>query len=89
MVLAYEICSTKVKCSATGCGSNADRKDFAGNIVHEDSALLMDAMTVLSVVVSAATTVSNQSALGNSAPQPLLQGEGVSSTAGAEQHCAR
>ena len=50
------------------------------------SALLKSVMTVLSVVVSAESIVP---ALGNGAPRPLLQGEGVSSTAVAERKCAR
>ena len=41
------------------------------------SALLMDAKMVFTLVVSAPSIVPNQSALGNGAPRPLLQGEGV------------
>ena len=61
-------------------------EDSARIMVERDSALLKDAVRVLSAMGSAASTMS---ALGNGAPQPLLQGEGVSSTAAAAQKCAR
>ena len=59
------------------------------NMVPGDSALLKGAVMVLMLVVSAKDMVVNQSVLGNGAPQPSKQGDGVSSTAVARQPCAR
>ena len=64
-------------------------RGFACDMVHGESVLLKDVMLVLSPVVSARSIVPNQSALGNGAPQPLLEGEGASSTAVAIRKCAR
>ena len=64
-------------------------KDFARNMVQTDSALLKAATTVYMLVVSAKRMVANQSALGNGVPQPLLQGEGVTSTVVAARKSAR
>ena len=64
-------------------------KDFAGNMVRGASALLQVVMQVLIVMVSAQRTALNQSALRNDAPQPSMQGEGVSNTAVVRQKCAR
>ena len=58
-------------------------------MVHTDFVLLQDVMMALKRVVSAASIVLNQSALGNGAPQPSNQREGVSNTAAAERKCAR
>ena len=68
---------------------NMVAKGCAKDMVHGESVLLKDVMLVLSPVVSARSTVPNQSALGNGAPQPLLEGEGASSTAVAIRKCAR
>ena len=65
-----------------------EAKDFVRNMVRSVSALLPDVTQVFTAVVSAASIVSNQSALGNGAPQPCVQREGVSSTAVAAQKCA-
>ena len=64
-------------------------KVFVESMVHGGSVLRRVAMMVLKLVVSAASTVPNQSALGNGAPRPSNQGEGVSSTAAAVQKRAR
>ena len=64
-------------------------KEFARSMARRDSVLQKGAMMVFAVVVSAASIVSNQSALGNGAPRPLLQGEGVTNTAVAARKCAR
>ena len=64
-------------------------KGFARSMVQKDSALLKDVMMVYTLMVSAASTVPNQSALGNDAPRPCNQREGVSSTVVAGQKCAR
>ena len=49
-------------------------------MVHGGSVLWMNAMTVRKIVVSASDMVPMVSALGNSAPRPLLFKEGVAST---------
>ena len=63
-------------------------KGFARSMVHGGSVLLRVAMMVHMLVVSVSSIVPNQSALGNGAPQPLTDGEGVSSTAVAARNCA-
>ena len=64
-------------------------EDFAKSTVHMVSVLLKGVMQVLAVVVSAVSIVPNQSALGNGAPRPSNQREGVPSTVAAAQKCAR
>ena len=63
--------------------------DFVGSMVQMDSALPKGVMLARRVVVFARNMELPQSALGNGAPRPLLQGEGVSSTAVAKQKSAR
>ena len=57
--------------------------------MHTGSAQLKDVMEVCTLEVSARSIVPNQSALGNGAPLPPKQREGVSSTAVAAQKYAR
>ena len=64
-------------------------KDFAGNMVREDSALLQVVMKVLLVLAPPSSIMPNQSVLGNGALQPFEQVEGVASTAVAVKKCAR
>ena len=64
-------------------------KDFAGNMVREDSALLQVVMKVLLVLAPPSSIMPNQSVLGNGALQPFEQVEGVASTAVAVKKYAR
>ena len=85
------VCIIRLKRSALLKAAKATllEKDCAQNMVQMDSALPKGVMLVRRVVVSARSTEPPQSALGNGAPQLLLQGEGVSSTVVATQKCAR
>ena len=60
-------------------------KDCARNMAPKDSALMKDVMQVCAAMVFASSTLS---ALGNGAPRPLLQGEGVANTVVAARKCA-